>query len=115
MFFGEHDSHVVGNRISIPIRLRKGMGDSVFLAPDKRSGCVSLIPCESDHLISRDALRAEIDLYNRIQIPNSLSKFFPNRDIVFLGVGNSIEVWDREKWKDYKAKPSFRELLASKI
>lgn len=49
------------------------------------------------------AQEISIDQYGRILIPNDFRKYANlNREIVFIGVLNRIEIWDKESWENYK-------------
>jgi MraZ protein len=39
----------------------------------------------------------------RIQLPTALlSKFNISRDVMVLGIGDHIEIWDKTKYEDYE-------------
>lgn len=45
------------------------------------------------------ASQVEVDKQGRILIPNVLRDFAGlEKDVVFLGVGNRIEIWSRQAW-----------------
>ena len=45
------------------------------------------------------ASQVEVDKQGRILIPNVLREFAGlEKDVVFLGVGNRIEIWSRQAW-----------------
>lgn len=46
----------------------------------------------------------EIDKQGRIQIPTHLlTKYSISKDVVIIGVGDHIEVWDKKAYSDYEA------------
>jgi MraZ protein len=48
------------------------------------------------------AQQVEIDSQGRVIIPGYLKEFAGiKRDIVIIGVGNRIEIWDKQKWEKF--------------
>ena len=42
------------------------------------------------------------DKQGRIQVPLRLTKKLDfNKEVVIIGVGNRLELWDKEKWNDF--------------
>ena len=124
MFFGyyEHNLDAKG-RLIIPSKLREEVSDKVYilkgfdgaLAIYKEEKFLDIIE-EQKRLpftksSSRDYLRAmlssacelEIDKIGRVQIPNVLlSKHGIGKELVIIGVGDHIEVWDKAKYLAYE-------------
>jgi len=53
------------------------------------------------------------DKQGRILIPQYLKEFAEiKRDVVVVGVSNRIEIWSKDKWKEYyeNARPAFEEI-----
>jgi MraZ protein len=49
------------------------------------------------------AQEVSIDQYGRILIPNDFRRYANlNREIVFIGVLNRVEIWDKTLWENYK-------------
>ena len=45
----------------------------------------------------------EIDKANRILIPNHLKQLASlNKDVILIGLGNKIEIWDTSKYSEFK-------------
>lgn len=54
-------------------------------------------------LLLSSAFLLEEDNQGRILLPKSLREFATiNKDVVILGLGNHIEIWDSEKWNEYQ-------------
>lgn len=109
------------NRIAIPKKLRQNLGDNI-VASKGYEGCVILLDVDRwQQLISqinkypllnmdvRDTKRfllggahaLDIDKQGRFVIPESLALYARlQTEVVFLGVGEWIEVWDRSSWED---------------
>lgn len=101
MFLGNYFLHIEkGNRVSVPSRFRKELRSFVFIAADKKAGCLSIIPGGSKY-IPRKSVKTRIDSHGRIGIPASLRMIFPKSEVAFLGVGDCLEIWDKERWKNY--------------
>ncbi|MBI4093782.1 division/cell wall cluster transcriptional repressor MraZ [Candidatus Kaiserbacteria bacterium] len=51
------------------------------------------------------AAEVEVDAAGRILIPDHQKEFASlRRDVVFTGVSDHVEIWDRSRWKRYKAR-----------
>ena len=127
MFFGyyEHNLDAKG-RLIIPSKMRDDINDNKLyilkgfdgaLAIYKREKFLEVMEEQSklkfNKSSSRDYLRAilssvselDIDKIGRVQIPNTLlNKYGIGRDLVIIGVGDHIEVWDKEAYNVYEEK-----------
>ena len=62
------------------------------------------------------AVECATDKQGRILIPSALRVYsFIEKDIVFIGMSNRIEVWSLEKWQAYNDEDIDVELLASQM
>jgi MraZ protein len=74
----------------------------------------------SEHFIFTGAYEIETDEQGRIIIPEVLIKYGRlTSDIYFLGVGDRVEIWNKETWDEkveriMKDAPSFIEQLVNK-
>jgi MraZ protein len=60
-------------------------------------------------LFYSQAQRVEVDAQGRIRIPPELCKLAGlDREVVVLGVGNRLEIWDRGRWEAYLESRSAR-------
>jgi MraZ protein len=58
---------------------------------------------ETDRFLLGSAFEVDLDAQGRLIIPPSLrSHAALSADIVFLGVGNRVEVWDQAKWEKHQ-------------
>lgn len=121
MFIGEYPTQIgEKNRISLPKKLRDKMEGGLLLARgyencllmlDNKSWENLVFEINKKPLLSlnvRDTKRyilggaTELDLDNqgRFVLPEPLKSFAGlNKTVVFLGVGEWIEIWDLEKWE----------------
>ncbi len=125
VFFGESE-HTLDdkNRVSLPIRHREELGETVMIGRGTR-GQINVLPvglwkemvdraqqASQDRSDIDDTVRflfsyneAELDRQGRMVIPALLrrhAELFD--DMVVLGSGDRVEIWSREKWQDRAAK-----------
>lgn len=124
MFLGEFEQKCDSkNRFRIPNKFKKEVNGQIILTKGN-DGCVFVMTAKVfENLISKaselpmfdtnaqkplrllfsSASEVEEDKQGRFLLPNNLKKFAGiNKDIVFVGAGNRIELWAREKWNAYK-------------
>ncbi len=129
MFFGEY-CHALDEkgRIRIPSKLKSGLGE--YVATKGVNNCIyifnksyfetefldSINKVSAYSLTGQNAVRAilsstfevEEDNQGRFIIPASLKEFAGiTKNVVSVGVGKRIEIWDEQTWKDYNTKTSF--------
>lgn len=121
MFIGEYEHSVdAKGRVIMPAKLRDDIGEK-FILTKGLDGCLfaysqiewanfeeklKTLPLTNKN--ARDfvrfflsgAIECEIDKQGRFLIPGNL-RIYSNLDkeIVILGVGTRIEIWDKETWK----------------
>ena len=124
MFIGEY-IHNIDNkkRLAIPSRFRKGLGEKAVLTRGL-DNCLFLYPFEEwrkfseklsglsmgqantrsfARLMLAGAVEVEFDNLGRILIPDYLKNFADlKKKIVVAGILNRLEIWDSQKWEDYK-------------
>lgn len=125
---GEYTSKVVaGHRVSLPVALRNQLGKS-FVITKGYEGCLLIVPTKSwEKLIApmesrsfldrnvRDSMRFLVgsafevagDAQGRVVVPESLRKYAniefaekSEKEVVFVGLMNWIEVWEKKRWDD---------------
>ena len=122
MFIGEYEHSVdVKGRVIMPARLREDIGEN-FILTKGLDGCLfaysqtewtnfeeklKTLPLTNKN--ARDfvrfflsgAIECEIDKQGRFLIPSNL-RIYSNLDkeIVILGVGTRIEIWDKDTWNN---------------
>ena len=123
MFFGNY-SHSLDDkgRLVIPRKMRDELGLKIFIMKGY-DGALSIYKEESfEKLVeeleslsfnkkeNRDYLRIklasvvdlDVDKMGRVQLPQSLlAKHHIGKDVVVLGAGDHIEVWDEKKYQEY--------------
>ena len=125
MFFGNY-SHSLDEkgRLVIPRKMRESLGNKIFimkgfdgaLAIYKEDAYESVVEELKKYSFNkkenRDYLRLklasivdlEVDKLGRVQIPVAvLGKYGIQKDVVVLGAGDHIEVWDQTKYENYMA------------
>ena len=123
MFFGNY-SHSLDDkgRLVIPRKMREELGNKIFIMKGYdgalaiyQESAYSQVMEELKTLSfmkkeNRDYLRLklasivdlEVDKMGRVQIPTAtLNKYHINKDVVVVGAGDHIEVWDMEKYEQY--------------
>ena len=122
MFMGEYNHTVdTKGRLIIPSKFREVLGDK-FVVTKGLDGCLFVYDSsewaafeeklKSLPLTSKDARKfvrfflagatmAEVDKQGRILIPASLRKYAElEKEVMLLGVGSRVEIWNKEKWED---------------
>lgn len=129
MFFGEY-SHSLDEkgRIRIPSKLKMSLSEYVatkginnciyifnkayfeteFLNSINRISAYSLTGQNAVRAILSSTFEIEEDNQGRFIIPSSLKEFAGiTKNVVSVGVGTRIEIWDEQTWKEYSEKTSF--------
>lgn len=134
MFTGEYQHTLDGKgRVIIPSKLRDGLGDR-FVITRGLDQCLFVYPnsewvrleqklkqlpfTKSDsraftRLFFSGAMEVEADKQGRILIPNNLREYAGiEKEVMFIGVSNRVEVWSEESWKNYfgEANENYEEL-----
>lgn len=111
------------NRLSIPSKLRALLTNKVFLMKGFE-GCISIYSEEDFEVLneklqtlqftnpqSRSYIRLayssvtelDIDKVNRITLTTQVKNQYKiNTEVVILGVGDHIEIWDKQAWNNYQ-------------
>lgn len=120
MLIGEFDSNLGDkNRVAIPKRLRDNMFGKIYLTRGYE-GCLILIDEERWNIMSKEidsssvfisntrdlkrylfggAYEIEPDSQGRFVLSQQLIQFASIKEkIIFVGIGNWVEMWDQEKW-----------------
>lgn len=138
MFFG-YFAHSLDNkgRLVIPSKMREELGGKAFIMKGFDGALSIYKETEFEKLVnefnslpfnkksSRDYLRVQlastceldIDKMGRAQIPAILlAKYQISKDVVVIGVGDHIEVWDKVAYEEYeKASSSAFESTAEQL
>ncbi len=121
MLIGSFQSKITdGNRVAVPKRLRTELGDR-FIVAKWYEQCVVMISLtdweallqkltgkqelltravrDTDRFILGSAFEVEVDRQGRINLPANLIPFAKlSTDVVFLGLGSRVELWDATTW-----------------
>ena len=124
MFIGEYE-HTIDNkgRVIMPVKLREEIGEK-FIVTKGQEGCLfaysndewknfeeklKTLPSYTNKNV-RDFIRyclsgaveCELDKQGRFLISANLRKHaMLEKDVVIIGVGTKIEIWDKSMWKRY--------------
>ena len=124
MFIGEY-SHTLDakKRLAVPAKVRKELGSTAILTRGLDS-CLSLYPMSEWQklteklsalpvgqggtrsflrLILAGAVEVELDQLGRILVPDYLKNYAGlGSRVTIAGVYNRLEIWDSERWENYK-------------
>lgn len=123
MFIGEYQHAIDSkNRIIIPSKFREELGDA-FILTKGLDGCLYVYPMEEWKLLESKLKRlpltnrnarafvrfffsganeVNVDRQGRALVPQNLLEYASiNKEIVSIGVSTRIEIWSKEKWKEY--------------
>jgi MraZ protein len=124
MFIGEYTYSLdEKRRLSIPAKLRKELGAGAVITRGI-DNCLALYSIKeweklAEKLQNLPAARGEargfvrillsgavdvkFDKLGRILVPEFLKKYAQlKKNVVIIGLGNRIEIWDKKKWEEYK-------------
>lgn len=126
MLIGEYFHTIdVKKRLALPAKFRRELGKKVIVTrgfenclvvytekewqavseklvklPTSQTGARSF-----NRIILAGAMEIDIDGLGRILIPDYLKNYAGlEKDVVICGLSNKLEVWDNQKWQDYKNK-----------
>ena len=93
MFIGEYEHNVdAKGRIIMPAKLREDIGDKFIITKGL------------DGFFLSGAVECEIDKQGRFLIPSNLREHaLLDKEIVIIGVGTRLEIWNRQTWKTYSS------------
>ncbi len=124
MLIGEYKHNIdPKKRLSIPAKFRKELGEGAVLTRGL-DNCLFVFPVKQweqfaeklgampfarqdnrsfARLFLSGACEVDFDVLGRILIPEHLKKYAGLKKIaVIAGVHNRLEIWDEEKWEEYK-------------
>lgn len=122
MFMSEYTHSIdAKGRVIVPVKFRESLGDE-FVVTQGLDGCLFVFPNEewnnfeeklkSLPMSNKDARKfvrfflagaamVEMDKQGRILIPPVLRGFAGlEKDVVVVGVGNRVEIWDKSRWDE---------------
>jgi len=122
MLIGNYVSKLANNgRAAIPKKFRQELGDKLIITQGYEN-CLVLVSQlvweklvdfdkpfildaarETDRFLMGNAFELEPDAQGRIIVPGSLKDYAQlNDEIVFVGVGNRVEIWGLKRWIEYQ-------------
>ena len=125
MFIGEYEHNVdAKGRIIMPSKLREDIGDK-FIITKGLDGCLfaysqtewanfeqklKALPLAQKNarnfvrFFLSGAIECEIDKQGRFLIPANLREHaLLDKEVVIIGVGTRLEIWNKESWKTYSS------------
>ncbi|MGM0439347.1 MAG: division/cell wall cluster transcriptional repressor MraZ [Patescibacteria group bacterium] len=124
MFIGEFNYKIdAKKRLAVPAKFRddldgkvvvtRGLDGCLFLYTmeewEKLAEKISSLPLsQSDarsfaRVMLAGAMELEIDNSGRILLPDYLKEYADlEKEVIIAGVYNRMEIWDKDKWEDYK-------------
>ena len=123
MLIGQHTSKLTDkNRISVPKKFREELGSEMIIAKWYEE-CLVLVSRENwqklvrrligdariiispvrdiDRFIFGSAFEADLDNQGRFVLSESLINYARiETEVVFVGLGNRVEIWSAEAWKE---------------
>ena len=125
MFIGEYAHNLdAKGRITMPMKLREDIGEK-FIITKGLDGCLFAYSKEEwtnfeeklkslplTNKNARDfvrfflsgAMECEIDGQGRFLIPSNLRNYAGlDKQVMVIGVGTRIEIWDRQEWENYSS------------
>jgi len=126
MFIGEYHYFIdEKNRLAMPVKFRpqfkkgavitRGVDTCLFVYSREEWGKladkIAKLPINQAksrafaRLMLAGAMDTTLDTQGRINIPDYLKQYAAlNKKVVVTGLYNRLEIWDEEKWKEYKNK-----------
>ena len=126
MFLGEYSYNIDDKkRLALPPKFRqtlgekavitKGLDNCLFLYPWKEwqvlAAKISKMPlAQADargfaRIMLAGAMEVNLDALGRILVPDYLKDYAGlKKDAIIAGLYNRIEVWDKDRWNEYKEK-----------
>jgi MraZ protein len=126
-FLGQYEHTLdAKNRLTIPAKFRAQLSEGVVLAKEQET-CIAIRPASAWNRFTEDMRRlgtlwdqdyrdfqrrytagafdAQLDAAGRIMLPQALiEKAALSREVVLVGNLDTIEVWDRARWKEEEAR-----------
>ena len=123
MLIGNHRSKLDSKkgRVALPAKFRQFLGSKIIITMGHEQ-TLMIVPKKSWQSITRDivnrpfisepardtdrfllgnAYEVDLDVQGRFIVPLALKKYAKlSQNIVFVGMGNRVEVWDQEKWQE---------------
>ncbi|NBI29413.1 division/cell wall cluster transcriptional repressor MraZ [Chengkuizengella marina] len=134
MFMGEYQHNIdEKGRVIVPSKFRDSLG-STFIMTRGLDQCLFIYPSEEWGVLEKKlkalplmksdaraftrfffsgATECELDKQGRVNIPNNLKSHAKlEKESIFIGVSNRIEIWNKDVWEGYfnQSESSFNEI-----
>lgn len=123
MLIGEYMQNVdVKGRVNIPAKFRADLGQTFVIA--KGIDCIAVYPSDEWKKFlektSRENIKmlrffaagsseCELDTQGRVVIPPNLREYLGlQKEIAVIGAFTYMEIWNRDKWKEYFQDDAFK-------
>lgn len=121
MLIGEYEHNLDSKgRVTVPTKFKKDLGECFYVTKGV-DGCLFALsgsewalleekikgmPISKARMLQRfffsGAIEIELDKQGRILIPSNLRKYANlEKNIIFIGVSNRVEIWNSEAWKAF--------------
>ena len=137
MLMGEYNHNIdAKGRVTIPAKFRSELGEH-FVVTRGLADCLSAYSFERwqriqdnlsklsltnkagmklTRLIMGNAIECEVDKMGRILITQALrSKAGLDKDVVIIGLGDRIEIWNKQKWDEVNAPDAFDDMTDEEL
>lgn len=127
MLIGEYTSNLThGSRVAIPKKFRQELGVKELILTRGYEGCLVLVSKEQFENLTQGVAKMPFiagdvrqttrfllggahevtaDAQGRMVVPESLREHADlDEQVVFLGLGKWVEVWDKRKWDEHRAR-----------
>ncbi len=124
MLIGHYQTKTsIKGRVALPSKLKKALGNKLIITAGYEKSLMiiaekdwqtvvgeitnrklTLQPARAtDRFLLGSAFEVELDLQGRFIIPKYLRKYADiKEEVIFIGVGNRVELWDQTKWTEYE-------------
>jgi len=124
MLIGHYKTKIsIKGRVALPNKIKASLGDKLIITAGYEKSLMivsaknwqevvgqvtnrklTLGPARAtDRFLLGSAFEVELDSQGRFIIPKYLRQYADiTREVVFLGVGNRVELWSQSKWTNYE-------------
>ncbi len=131
-FFGEYAQVIdAKNRVFIPAKFREVLGEKIYIFQNTDkclnvyseekwldyTGKIKSLPSSKGGMVARfvfsNSTEAKCDSQGRVIIPQNLVNYAAlKKDIYVIGVGDHIEIWDKERRDADQSEENIADILA---
>jgi len=114
----------VKGRVALPAKFKKSLGEKIIVTAGYEKSLMIVSPKDwqsvvgeitnrqltleparaTDRFLLGSAFEVELDSQGRFIIPKYLRTYSEiKEEVVFIGVGNRVELWSKSRWQNYEA------------